>query len=487
MAPMETLGILEEVEALVSDKHQVVSYKWLSRNFLVPSNDAKRLLQDLVDRRSNSLDVVYTVSGWLNNNPPSYKVRLVNGVGLEKAKQDFDGNCSVQVYSVQASIPRDSAVLWNMESIQAHELAKQPSPESNCLRDNSLCGIKNSFVKRNVEGGHATINSAPQTNNVEIRRQSGGLTGSGNSMGPPSDQNKVQQLPLMAGRQSSNLVKEVKTDKSGIKGHDQNTKSSAVVDKAPSLPSKGLGGNNSSKNGGSLSKLWGHATVKSKPTITPAIKAKSNAIEALDDVMNDNEDEDDNVKRGSNGRKRRVVFDDSDDECEDAVDLSSPGKTLPVDNADITDQVEDRVVQDEGKKPDFTACNQLLNGVGSLALGKSSDSKSSCAQTNIKDNAAASKAAPSASKRNKVLKTWIDERGREVTEVVSERDETEKKISESKSTEKVSADVTTKPSSRELASKKSTLAMGNVKAGGSKAGAKRDPKQGNILSFFKKV
>ncbi|CAI0440637.1 unnamed protein product [Linum tenue] len=83
MAAMETLGILEEVEALVSDKHQVVSYKWLSRNFLVPSNDAKRLLQDLVDRRGSSLDVVYTVSGWLNNNPPSYKVRLVNGVGLE--------------------------------------------------------------------------------------------------------------------------------------------------------------------------------------------------------------------------------------------------------------------------------------------------------------------------------------------------------------------------------------------------------------------
>ncbi|CAI0440635.1 unnamed protein product [Linum tenue] len=378
-----------------------------------------------------------------------------------------------------------------MESIQAHELAKQPSPESNCLRDNRLCGIINSFVKRNVEGGHATINSAPQANNVEIRRPSGGLTGSGNSMGPPSDQNKVQQLPLMAGRQSSNMVKEVKTDKSGIKGHDQNTKSSAVVDKAPSLPSKGLGGNNSSKNGGSLSKLWGHATVKSKPTIAPAIngtEAKSNAIEALDDVMNDNEDEDVNVKRGSNGRKRRVVFDDSDDECEDAVDLSSPGKTLPVNNADITGQIEDTVVHDEGKKPDFTACNQLLNGVGSLALGQPGDSKSSCAQTNdIKDNAGASKAAPNASKRNKVLKTWIDERGREVTEVVSERDETEKKSSETKSTVKASADVTTKPSSRELASKKSTLAMGNGKAGGSKAGAKRDPKQGNILSFFKKV
>ncbi|CAN1335799.1 DNA polymerase delta subunit 3 [Linum perenne] len=90
---METLGILEDVETLVSDKNQVVSYKWLSRNFLVPSNDAKRLLQDFVDKRGSHLDVVYTVSGWLNKNPPSYKVRLVSGLKLEG--NISDGICSL--------------------------------------------------------------------------------------------------------------------------------------------------------------------------------------------------------------------------------------------------------------------------------------------------------------------------------------------------------------------------------------------------------
>lgn len=52
-----------------------------------------------------------------------------------EAQQEFDGNCSVQVYSVQASIPKDPAALWNAEFVQAEELFKQPSLD-NCLRDN---------------------------------------------------------------------------------------------------------------------------------------------------------------------------------------------------------------------------------------------------------------------------------------------------------------------------------------------------------------
>ena len=53
-----------------------------------------------------------------------------------EAQEEFDGNCSVQVYSVQASIPKDPAMLWNAEFIQAEELFKQPFSVDNCLRDN---------------------------------------------------------------------------------------------------------------------------------------------------------------------------------------------------------------------------------------------------------------------------------------------------------------------------------------------------------------
>ena len=53
-----------------------------------------------------------------------------------EAKQEFDGNCSVHVYSVQACIPKDPAALWNAEFVQAEELFRQPPTMDNCLRDN---------------------------------------------------------------------------------------------------------------------------------------------------------------------------------------------------------------------------------------------------------------------------------------------------------------------------------------------------------------
>lgn len=52
------------------------------------------------------------------------------------AKQDFDGNYSVQVYSIQACLPKDPATLWNHEFVQAEDLFKQPSTVDNCLLDN---------------------------------------------------------------------------------------------------------------------------------------------------------------------------------------------------------------------------------------------------------------------------------------------------------------------------------------------------------------
>lgn len=53
-----------------------------------------------------------------------------------EAKQEFNVNCSVQVYSVQVCIPKDPASLWNAEFVQAEELFKQPPNIVNCLRDN---------------------------------------------------------------------------------------------------------------------------------------------------------------------------------------------------------------------------------------------------------------------------------------------------------------------------------------------------------------
>ncbi|KAJ6423492.1 hypothetical protein OIU84_024450 [Salix udensis] len=503
MSQMETLGILDEIEVLVSDKVQVVSYKWLSRNFLVSSNAAKRLLQEFVNTRGSGFEVVYTLSGWLKNNPSSYHIRLVSGPKLEEAKQEFNGNCSVQVYSVQACIPKDPAALWNAEFVQAEELFKQSFTVDNCLRDNRFCGIRNSFVKHNVDGPAASI-AAPQPKSAEIPVPLKSNSGCQNISAPPSKQTKFHQSPNV-GPESPNLESSVKSERNGTGVHDLATKQTVDEEKVLLLPAgkkKGQGNRISSGNGGSLSNLWGRASAKSKlssaqadndkhiPNPTVSAEAQISACEVREIESSDDEAQGVNFKRASNGdnsRKRMVVLDYSDDEYEDAVNLASPelpkgqsSATLVLEKPHFNKQAEDKPVIKLEK---------------ALTLKLPLWRRSRVTRPSVmsrKDMAA--DAAPNSPKRRKVLKTRIDERGREVTEVVWEGEETESNKVESKDSKKEAennADTNTANNRAPPIKKSPAAGNGAPSNPGSKAGNKKggnkDPKQGNILSFFKRV
>ncbi|KAJ9183012.1 hypothetical protein P3X46_006933 [Hevea brasiliensis] len=519
MAQIETLGILQEIEALVSDKLQVVSYKWLSRNFLVSSNAAKRLLQEFVEKHTSGLEVVYTLSGWLQNNPPSYHIRLVSGPKLEDAKQEYDGNCSLHVYSVQAAIPNDPAALWNDEFVQAEELFKQPSAVDNCLRDNRFCGILNPFVKRNVDGTPIN-NTTLQPKSVRILGPSKSNSAHENIIVPPPQQVKVDQSGPKVGQQSTNLVKDIKTESHGTGVHYQASKPSLDREKVPPLPTnekKGQNDKSSIGNGGSLASLWGRASAKSKVTLAPAVnnslisdpaasaEAQICACEAIEDQSSDDEAQNVNFKRASNGeggRKRRVVLDYSDDEYEDAVSLASPDlpkgtivKTLPVKPV-VNDQTEGKLKVKEEKSTD-RASDQVVRKNSSVAR-KSMNSKDSSKENiqncidgdDVKADIVAN-AAPNSPKRRKVLKTCIDERGREVTEVVWEGEETETKKADNSAMKKAETNAITDSVDRAAAVKKSALGKtAPSKPGGktgNKMGGSKDAKQGSLLSFFNRV
>lgn len=62
------------------------------------------------------------------------KAKLANFYA--EAKKEFSDDCSVQVYSVQACIPKDPVALWNAEFVQAEELFRLPLSVDNCLLDN---------------------------------------------------------------------------------------------------------------------------------------------------------------------------------------------------------------------------------------------------------------------------------------------------------------------------------------------------------------
>ncbi|KAF4363844.1 hypothetical protein F8388_000509 [Cannabis sativa] len=562
MAQIETLGIIQDLQSLVSDQLQVVSYKWLSRNYLLSSNAAKRLLEEFVEKHGNELEVVYALSGWLKSNPQIYHIKLVSGPKLAEAKQEFDGTCSVQVYSVQACIPKDAAVLWNAEFVQAEELFKQPSTVDNCLRDNRFCAISSDFIKRNVDGTPSIVSTPkPQSggglnpSKSDLARQNGAAR--------QSVQEKTEQRGSKVGIPSPNVVKEVKSETTGTGVHDLANKPTISKDKDPHVPAnkkKAQNSKSSSGTDGSLANFWSRASAKSKPscpsetTNGACADAQISAREAVavEGVNSDDDDDgqDMKFKRASNGeatRKRRMIMDFSDDEFEDAVNLASPdtGKssrdlkesietlfpekskldldkcvedklevkknvtineqsipllkedssTVPTDRTKGTSPKEDKNVN---KKDKLTNTSVPENGVNK----RDKVTHSSVQENGVNKNDKPSKATPDSPKRRKVLKTRIDDRGREVTEVIWEGEDTAAAATAEKAkndqAEKAGSGTVKKaennsvPSRPPAVAKKSPAVGGNTapsnqtgKGANKKTGIK-DPKQGNILSFFKK-
>ncbi|CAL0310199.1 unnamed protein product [Lupinus luteus] len=509
----KTLTLIHEIESLVSDNLQVVSYKWLSRNYMISSNEAKRLLQEFVEKHDGGLEVVYALSGWLKSSHPSYHVKLVTAPNLADAQQEFDGNCSVQVYSVQASIPKDPAMLWNAEFIQAEELSKQPFSVDNCLRDNRFCGISSSFVSRNIDG--QTVVSAATHTKPAVSMDST----KNNIVYQPPKNLAHDSIPKVLKPQ--NVMKDVKgesnvTGSAGV--HDHIKKPTEGKEKVLPLPTgkrKAQADKSSSVTGGSLASIWGRASAKPKPCSPPAENnnmaskptvategAETHACEAGEDDSGD--DMDVSVRRSTN--RRRVVFDFSDED-EDAVNLASPEpiKQSPLDSrqndkksSEKATLKSDKQIESKSRVKEETGSDQKANQPWREDLsvinkctstGKPSTEKvESHAPEILVNKDSPNNTAPSSPKRRRVMKTRIDERGREVTEVVWEGEETEAKKAD-KATTKKSDNNTTNAVKSAPATKKSANTVSNPtgKGGAKKAVKPKDPKQGNILSFFKKV
>ncbi|XP_019249472.1 PREDICTED: uncharacterized protein LOC109228738 isoform X2 [Nicotiana attenuata] len=489
-----------------------VSYKWLSRNFLVSSDSAKRLLQEFVEKHGNGLEVVYSLSGWLKTSPSTYHIRLVSTPNLA-AKKELSDDCSVQVYSVQACIPKDPVALWNAEFVQAEELFRQPLSVDNCLLDNRFCGVSNPFVKRNGGGTIPSTATVPQVKSGAL-----GLRKSNSTAQAQPEQKKVQVPSPSANVPSTNVV-DAKSESRGTSGPGQGSKLAAEKDKVAQLPAAKKivqSDKSSAKNGGALANMWGRVSTKPKAdsvsaatsdaTPNPADNAAQICTpEVVEDRVSDDDDQQVSIRRTSNGegnRKRRVIFDfsDEEDEFKDAVNLASPDppkqksilgskqspSTLELEKQEVKKAKEASTKSHEREREPLPTSESEKSKLSSSDM---ISEHVSLKNATVKDEVA--DAAPVSPKRRKVLKTRIDERGREVTEVVWEGEDAEAKV-DGNTMKKPDDKPVNSTGDRPPMAKKSP-ALGSTapmhqpgKAGNKKAGNK-DPKQGNILSFFKKT
>ncbi|XP_020587716.1 LOW QUALITY PROTEIN: DNA polymerase delta subunit 3 [Phalaenopsis equestris] len=513
MLAVDALEILGQIEVLVIDKLQVVSYKWLSRNFSISSNQAKKLLQEFVDKHDTKVEVLYSLAGWSKSNHETYCVKLASGQKLAEVIKEFDGNCSVEVYSIQSCLPKDLAVLWNAEFVQAEELFNQPSAVENSLRDNRFGGISNGFVKRAINGQSAAVSSTSQLkDNVGIVQTKACNIPQDENLQPQQSKGGVKVEP-----KASNAVGSV--DKADQNPGKNTTKFNPVKETANPVQANRkrsvLNEKTSSGTGGSLTTLWDCASVKSKPSSMAShsthhsgnaaftADAQIHAEEAADALSSDDEGYGVSYKRESNGsgtRKRQLIisYSDEEDENDNVVSLASPIPPNEKSFPDSLQNAENLSMKTETVSADKLKAKKLVNerannekscelsssennGIAEVSFPKAENNLHNVvASTNEKENVSM------VSKRKKVVKKRIDERGREVMEVVWE---------DSVCSKPVDKDNTNDAGNRSTAAIKEQATGTNAPPNtGTKAGTKKpgkaganDTKQGKISSFFKKI
>lgn len=175
--------------------------------------------------------------------------------------------------------------------------------------------------------------------------------------------------------------------------------------------------------------------------------AKVSARDAVEGTSSEQDEQDFNFKRASNSegsRKRRVVFDfsDEEDDFKDAVNLASPeilkgqsslgselsakASVMDTTNLSFDKQKEDKkpkvkeekAIKREPKKTfreDSVVgkCKNILTSPSNILASPSDSIQDHIPDNDVIKKDKASDFVPNSPKRRKVLKTWIDERGRE--------------------------------------------------------------------------
>ena len=85
---------------------QVVSFKWLARQFSIPANVAKKILSEFLEKHQGKVSATYLISGWTKGPEPEHTIQLVDSESLIERRKTLDPITSLHVYSVQPTQPK---------------------------------------------------------------------------------------------------------------------------------------------------------------------------------------------------------------------------------------------------------------------------------------------------------------------------------------------------------------------------------------------
>lgn len=90
---------------------QVVSFKWLARQFSVPANTAKKVLSEFLEKNQGKVSATYLISGWTKGPEPEHSIQLVDAGSLTERRKKLDPITSLHVYSIQPTQPKVNLIV----------------------------------------------------------------------------------------------------------------------------------------------------------------------------------------------------------------------------------------------------------------------------------------------------------------------------------------------------------------------------------------
>mmetsp|Transcript_15289 Transcript_15289/g.38797 ORF Transcript_15289/g.38797 Transcript_15289/m.38797 type:complete len:439 (+) Transcript_15289:16-1332(+) len=153
-AGFEREKALSRIESAVFEEHEIVSFRWVAREFDVSARKARALLEALLSSSNASakggLEVVYLVAGVTKEQ--QHVVQLMTAEKLAREAAALEKVTAKQIYSVQQGELKDPSALWSAEYTQMESLFSEPADASNCLRDNRMSSITCKSVERLKDG-----------------------------------------------------------------------------------------------------------------------------------------------------------------------------------------------------------------------------------------------------------------------------------------------------------------------------------------------
>ncbi|KAK9801868.1 hypothetical protein WJX73_003889 [Symbiochloris irregularis] len=458
--------ILKEVESLVCEELKAISFKWLARHFDIPASLAKQLLFSYTEKHRDRVCATYLVAGWTKEQCPRHVVQLVGQKCLQKLRSTLKKETSLHVYSIQPSQPKDPAELWNSDYLQSKDLLSACSKDqkANALVENRASAIACKEAKWDPKEQIRTAHKAPPApasqqaaalktavdkivSGKTLRSKTGGTV----SITTDDDPNAPKPSER-AGREEDSAA-------ATTTGSQRAGNFSGAAKRAALVSGDKRGAGNSG-----LAAMWNKAPAK-KPRKEAAgasaprgraAAAAGDANDALRLAQEQHAEEGTGTSsdsegpvapmrrvRHGNNRSRQALAEDEDEGDDIEVDIEAP-RARPAAAQRVLEESSDDDSMQGAPAPSARAYKELTDGEkasaaaqkrtrsASRAEGEADEAHDSAATGKASKRAKRSKPQPKygsvkasdapadAPPRRKVLKSIINDKGEEVTELVWE-------------------------------------------------------------------